>query len=112
MEKQESLIMIKNLREIRNSDRWHLAAWQVRVDRASILGNPFYMHSENERDLVCDKYKTYFEKQLTCNTKFVAELNRLLETYKQFGKLELLCWCYPKRCHAETIKAWLLNKIK
>ncbi len=31
--------------------------WDVRVDRKSILGNPFYMHnlfSETERNQVCE----------------------------------------------------------
>ena len=102
------LVVIKNLR---TSKPRYGCNWQVRVDRSSVLGNPFYMHAESERDLVCDKYQLYFDKQLTCNSDFVAELNRLLGIYKQYGKIELFCWCYPKRCHAETIKAWLLNNI-
>ena len=32
----------------------------IRVDRASVLGNPFYMHTEAERDEVCNKYEVYF----------------------------------------------------
>ena len=32
----------------------------IKVDRSSILGNPFRMHSKLERDEVCDKYEKIF----------------------------------------------------
>ena len=96
-------IMIKNLRTSKPTQ-----PWQVRVDRASVLGNPYYMHNELERDKVCDSYYTYFLKQLPYDTAFTQELSRLLKLYEQYGKLELFCWCAPKRCHAETIREHLL----
>jgi hypothetical protein len=42
---------------------------------------------------------------------FVNELRRLYKIYQQYGKLELFCWCAPKRCHAETIKRFLEKYI-
>lgn len=93
-------------------------SYDVRVDRQSILGNPFYMKSESERNNVCNKYKMYFDKQFKdCvenNTKFsksfVNELQRLVNIYKEHGKLRLFCWCTPKRCHAETVKEYILDQ--
>lgn len=32
----------------------------VRVDRKSVLGNPYKMENESQRDKVCDLYETYF----------------------------------------------------
>ena len=32
-----------------------------------------------------------------------AEIERLAERVKVGKKLRLLCWCSPKRCHADTI---------
>ena len=81
--------------------------WQVRVDRSSILGNPFPMRDESERELVCNKYEKYFAEQFRTNEQFKQELRRLFKIYKHFGKLELFCWCAPRRCHAETIKQFL-----
>jgi hypothetical protein len=28
------------------------------------------------------------------------------------GKLDLLCWCRPKRCHTETIREYLKYRVK
>ncbi len=39
--------------------------WDFRVDRQSPVGNPFYMNDENQRDIVCDKYESYFQKIFT-----------------------------------------------
>lgn len=99
-------IEIKNLRFNKPQ-----CAWQVRVDRTSVLGNPFYMNNENERNQVCDKYEMYFNnKILDKNSSFYKELERLINIYNKYGKLELFCWCYPKRCHAETIKKYIKLK--
>ena len=34
-----------------------------------------------------------------------AEIERLAERVNAGKKLRLLCWCNPKRCHADTIAA-------
>lgn len=111
--------------------------YDVRVDRASILGNPFHMPNESQRDRVCDLYERYFTVLIRRDTlgflslpseylpqykklgfvdfriQFMNELYRLYKIAKTYGKLRLFCWCAPKRCHAETIKTFLefyLNK--
>jgi hypothetical protein len=95
-------VLIKNLRVERPTE-----PWQVRVDRSSVLGNPFPMRNESERDEVCDAYAVYFKKQFESNEAFKNELRRLYKIGQRYGRLELFCWCAPKRCHAETIKAFL-----
>lgn len=96
------MIQIKNLRN--EKPRFE---YQVKVDRTSVLGNPFYMATEAQRDEVCDKYAEYFEEKRKNDVAFLNELRRLYKLHRQFGKLELFCWCAPKRCHAETIKKFL-----
>lgn len=101
----DKIISIKNLRK-----EQPVYEYQVRVDRASVLGNPYVMHSENERDQVCDQYEDYFKEQIKDkNSAFMQELRRLYKILKKYNKLELYCWCAPKRCHAETIKNFLLG---
>lgn len=80
------------------------------VDRTTPVGNPFFMKDESQRDEVCDKYKEWFYSVLfynNLNYEFINYLKKLLKHYKQFGEITLICWCAPKRCHAETIKEWL-----
>ena len=99
------MIIIKNLRFSKPQ-----FAWQVRVDRASVLGNPYYMENETQRDKVCDLYKAYFEENMQdTNSAFYQEIQRLYGILKEYGKLELYCWCAPKRCHSESIKKYLEN---
>jgi hypothetical protein len=102
------MISIKNLRNERMVN-----AYDVRVDRKSVLGNPFYMKDESKRNEVCDKYSIYFYNKIKNNDEaFINELHRLLNIYKKYGKLNLFCWCYPKRCHAEVIKNYIEKEIK
>ena len=88
------------------------APYDIQVDRASILGNPFILKGESHRDEVCDKYNEYFHIKKNDDVGFYSELKKLLNIYKYYGKIRLFCWCVPKRCHAETIKEWLEFKIK
>lgn len=108
------MIKIKNLRDVGGYKAKLCNPWQIRVDRSSVLGNPFPMFSEAQRDEVCDKYKKYFDEKVQnlTDVKFMNELYRILNIYRQYNYIELYCWCSPKRCHAVTIKAWLEYKSK
>ena len=96
------MIQIKNLKAGKPEN-----PWDVKVDRSSVLGNPFYMKSESHRDEVCENYAEWFKANKS--PTFYLELKRLCELYKEHGKLNLYCWCAPKRCHAETIRQHLLS---
>jgi len=81
----------------------------VYVGRPSVLGNPFEMKGESDRDYVCDEYEEWFLfKRATGDNAVCDELERLRGLYEEHGHLILTCWCAPKRCHAETIRNWLL----
>lgn len=94
------MITIHNLRRVKPRH-----PYDVRVDRASILGNPYFMADESERDKVCDEYNNWFEYEK--DGKLKSELLRIRTILQEHGQLRLFCWCAPKRCHAETIKKWL-----
>ncbi len=81
--------------------------YDVRVDRTSILGNPFAMNKPERRDTVCDQYHKHFHRQRVANLSFLTELQRLEAILKEHGMIRLFCWCAPHRCHAETIKQYL-----
>ncbi|MCM1035515.1 MAG: DUF4326 domain-containing protein [Paludibacter sp.] len=74
----------------------------------SVLANPFKVSSEAERDESCNRYKDYFEEKVRTktDTAFMNELRRVyLLALRQ--DIVLACWCYPKRCHTQTIKTFL-----
>lgn len=93
------IIKIKNLKKEKP-----INVYDIRVDRTSVLGNPFFMNNESERVEVCKKYEEYFHKQLKINEEFKKELDRIIQLYKKYKELNLFCWCFPKKCHVETIK--------
>jgi hypothetical protein len=80
--------------------------YDVKVDRSSVLGNPFFMKSENQRNEVCDKYERYFKERIG-DEGFNNELNKLKIILEKYGKLRLFFFFFPKRCHAETIRNYL-----
>lgn len=99
------MIKIVNARYYRGKGEW--------VDRRSVLGNPFKMRFEEERDYVCSKYEDWLLSNLKKgNIEIINEMKRLFEILMKNGELVLICWCAPKRCHAESIKMILEFKKK
>ena len=98
------MIRIVNLRNYKLNEGEIL----IKVDRSNkVLGNRFVMHSESERDKVCDEYEAWFNAQV--NNKNQVVLNELRKIYRLAKKYDIAlgCWCYPKRCHSETIKNFI-----
>jgi len=84
--------------------------FDVRIDRRSCvdgicLGNPFFMENEAERDAVCEEFAKFFSDRIERDPKYRAA------TLSLKGKV-LGCWCFPKRCHGDTIIAWLEGQDK
>ena len=71
----------------------------ILVDRRTSWGNPFIMKTENDRNYVCDQFELYALKRLIQEPDWLIPLR---------GK-SLICWCAPRRCHAETLMR-LANK--
>lgn len=82
--------------------------------RGSALGNPFFMtrNSQQQRDYVCDLYEEYFQNQVERKvTVFMAALLDI-QNKAMKGNVNLGCFCAPKRCHCDTIKKYVDNKLK
>ena len=76
------MICIKNLRNEKPNN-----AYDFKVDRSSVLGNPYYMFDECMRDDVCIKYEMYFYKKLKTDAAFKAELVKILRAYSNMARL-------------------------
>jgi hypothetical protein len=81
------------------------------IDRRTPVGNPYPLDDEAERDKVCDEYENWFNTVGLKDPKVMAYLNTMKDYLAKHGKIILLCWCSPKRCHGETIKRWLEANI-
>lgn len=80
----------------------------VYCGRGSALGNPFVMHNETQRDDVCNRYETHFNHQVReLKDEAMLKQLRMIWTLAKKGDVSLGCYCAPKRCHCDTIKAYI-----
>ena len=89
-----------------------------KCDRSSPLGNPYYITTSQNRDCVCNLYEKYFYETILNPDKSppgaLQYLDEILQYCKttDFDEVTLGCWCYPNRCHTQTIKEWLEMELK
>lgn len=76
----------------------------VYVGRPSVLGNPFPLRHERDRDYVVDQYSYWLAGRLIHATPQRDEVQRLAALVRGGQTVALQCFCYPKRCHADVIK--------
>ncbi len=90
------------------------------IARPSPLGNPFtHLKSKTnakfivkDRNEACEKYEEWLIEELKKDGEIKEEFNRLLDIYKITGKLTLVCYCSPARCHGETIAKLIEEELK
>jgi hypothetical protein len=81
------------------------------VGRPSPLGNPFPLSSEQDRDECVGKYQKWlYDKIKQKDDKIIKELKRLADIARN-RELMLVCWCAPKKCHADIISKVLKMMI-
>jgi Domain of unknown function (DUF4326) len=74
----------------------------VYVGRPSPLGNPFTIGQHGDRDRVIELYGRWLHNRIREQNPDVMEALEALT-----DDTTLVCWCAPKRCHAEMIiRAW------
>lgn len=77
----------------------------VRAHRPHLLGNPFVMRDESERELVCKQYAA----QLRFNPS--KAWDKIREAIKALPEDAVLgCFCAPKACHCDEIVAFKEGK--
>ena len=68
----------------------------VKIDRSSVLGNPYKIGRDGNREQVIQKYRKYLNNCI----RVVDELNRLKD---MSDDTVLGCHCKPKACHGDVI---------
>jgi hypothetical protein len=75
----------------------------------SILGNPYFLESELSRDYVCNQYEKFFKSKL--NDEDFNNALQIIKNDLKHSNVILGCFCYPRRCHCDTIKNYIEEKI-
>lgn len=104
-----SMIYVEHIKNRHNFDSYEYVGRKCYGFPESILSNPFKITKTCTRKQVIDKYREYFYQKL--KDRDLAVLVEVLKLYKlsMKGDLYLLCWCYPKKCHANVIREYLLE---
>jgi hypothetical protein len=68
----------------------------VRVDRATILGNPYTVGIHRSREQAIELYEQYARKRIATDPEFRSAIRGLR------GK-RLFCWCTPLPCHGDVL---------
>jgi len=74
----------------------------VYVGRPSVLGNPFVLGRDGNREEVIVKYRKWLNGKLLSNSAQRREVGRIAGLAKQ-GPVRLGCWCAPLKCHGDVI---------
>lgn len=84
----------------------------VYCGRGSALGNPFPMKTEADRNKVCDQYEKYFYEEVFVkgNEAMLKQLKMII-AQARIGDVNLGCFCSPKRCHCDTIKRYVDERV-
>jgi hypothetical protein len=91
----------------------HPDCMNVRVDRQSVLGNPYILSATTSRDEVCDLYHSYLMSQAVTGNPLVCKaLNEIYQYVVGGIDVQLNCHCAPLRCHAESIKTLVVNMVE
>ena len=69
------------------------------------------MAGKEDRDNVCEKYKVWLSEQYETNSKIHNLLDKLAKAHLSEKTFTLLCFCHPKRCHADEIVSFVLSII-
>jgi len=84
-----------------------------KCDRSTPLGNFNFINKGNNRDAVCNAYHRNFYDNLNPDNSpegFLEYLDKILQEATK-RPITIGCWCYPKRCHCDTIKSWLDTEL-
>jgi hypothetical protein len=100
----DMMIKVVNLKDFVVHKYMHL----VKVDRSTVLGNPYKIGIDGNRTEVIAQYRQWLWGYVEDRHKIVwGALSQLYEDWEKHGILYLGCWCKPKACHADVIKSCL-----
>jgi len=83
-------------------------SYGIYVGRGSVLGNPFVIGKDGDRDEVIRKYRLWFWGKLREEEEVYREFLRICGIWEKQRSIALLCYCFPLACHAQVIGSALI----
>lgn len=86
----------------------------IYIGRGSVLGNPFKVrpHGPHERDESIRLYREWLEARLAEGDETIARaLNAIWRRAHDDEDVLLMCFCAPRACHGDVIKALVESKL-
>jgi len=74
----------------------------------SVLGNPFRIGVDGDREEVIRKYREWLYKRLETDPQVQSAIMDIVRMLDRGELVRLGCWCAPLPCHAEVIKEVVL----
>ncbi len=111
-------VEIENIRNLPPVDQW--PSTYVYVGRRnrrlglshSPLANPYSIGPHGTREQVIDKYRVWLRERLSQRPRrgtIHLTVSGLVERARK-ERITLVCWCWPKACHAEVIRDLIVGK--
>lgn len=113
-------IEIKGINVVNKKDH-EPTEYDYYIGRPSPLGNPYsHLKSSKAAEFIVptrkeaiEAYESYFYDKINSNDKeFIDALDEIINIYKEYGRVNLCCFCKPLACHGDYIKKWLEYNIE
>lgn len=104
------IININNAQHIEMATRFGYEV--INVCRPTVLGNPYTITDENERDSAIEMYRRWIWDKIKRRGHVYNELRRIERAWREGGRVALACHCAPRKCHADIVARaiiWLVN---
>lgn len=75
----------------------------------SQLANPFRLRGEETRGSTLDHYRAWLIERFVPGTSQWIELLEILEASQRRNGIALGCWCAPRPCHGDIVRAAVLS---
>jgi len=89
----------------------HHSSSGVYVGRPTVLGNPYTLQAYTRTDAIA-RYRIWLRQQWQRQGEVHAALLQLARWYQARAQLTLVCWCAPRRCHADVIREAVLGLVQ
>jgi hypothetical protein len=88
----------------------------ISVDRSNpVLGNQHVLSTPSDRaarNLACDRFDADLAADLARNGPMARAVADIAAQILAGGRVILMCWCEPKRCHGRAIAAAVRARIR
>lgn len=92
---------------LRDRSKWTHAP-VFRIDRTTVLGNPYIIGKHGTREDVVRKYREDLPKLYHDD----PQIRQVIDNIRRFPIVQLACWCAPLLCHGDAIKDFILEYEK